>query len=117
MSASAHAEWRSMLATHTKVISEQLRILRDQLQPLLAPTSDGDSVSEIKITNDTDMTYAVTRLFEWTSAGDEAVGQSFRVSADPEIVTAPIRAVPYHQLLNRTMQLAKQIQEVSKGNE
>jgi RNA polymerase sigma factor (sigma-70 family) len=102
----ARNQWRAMMSQHAVAVQQELEALRRELQPVFPLASGGDA--EQPVSSDSDFARAAKRLFEMTSAVDEAIGKSFSIYASGN-TSAPVKRNEFSRSLANATALAQRL--------
>ncbi|HEY2974598.1 MAG TPA: sigma-70 family RNA polymerase sigma factor [Pyrinomonadaceae bacterium] len=98
-------QWRAMIGQHARAIQQELEALRRELQPMFPSVSSEEGDAGIEIAGDADFVRAGKRLYELTSAVEDAVGRSFSIYAGGN-ASAPVKTSQFSRSLRSATRLA-----------
>ncbi|HKZ78128.1 MAG TPA: sigma-70 family RNA polymerase sigma factor, partial [Pyrinomonadaceae bacterium] len=101
-------QWRAMISQHARAAQQELEALRRELIPIFPSVSSEEADAGIEVAGDADFSRAGKRLFELTSAVDEAVGRSFSIYASGKAST-PVKTSQFSRSLRSATRLAQRI--------
>jgi len=113
LAASARAQWRGMISEQAQALRRETESLRRELEPLFPlessvspePESGGGGVS------DDELAGLAKRVFDLARANDEAVRQSFSISAEKTLL-APVKTVSFWRSLRSAERLATRLADL-----
>ncbi len=107
LAAPARAQWRGMILEQAQSVRRETESLRRELEPLFPIESSipPETESGAGIVGDDEMARLANRLFDLARANDEAIRQSFSLSAEKTLV-APVKTASFWRSLRRAENLA-----------
>jgi hypothetical protein len=82
LSPEAREKWLGVIRAHARACEQEVKRLRQELQPIFLPPSADEGAEEAEISNDADLIRAAGRLFDLMSANDRAVRSAFTISTE-----------------------------------
>lgn len=81
MSLETKAKWMSVIGAHARAFEQELRQLRQELQPIFCPTASVDRASDwTEITDDSSLIRAIEQVFELGATADDVIRSNFAIS-------------------------------------
>jgi len=82
LSPEAREKWLGVIRAHARACEQEVKRLRQELQPIFPTNSADEGSEEAEITSDADLIRAAGRLFDLMSANDRAVRSAFTISTE-----------------------------------
>jgi hypothetical protein len=103
----AHAKWNALIQGHARAFERETAGMRQQLQPIFSPGSEGPESGEAEIKNDATLRRAVEHLIALASTNYDVVRSAFTVRRDSSGVSAIKTPQFWHSLLSAETMAAK----------
>ncbi len=114
LEAETRAKWLAMIREHAWALEQEITGLRRELEPIFftaAPPAEAtaEEHAEGEITDEAALTRAVARLFELTSAHNQAVRLAFAISSAPLSTAPDVKSPQFRRSLRGAERLAAKI--------